>query len=150
MTSRIDRPVVLDTGVIVDIFVKNRTRHDDAKRLAEFLIRRDIPVRAPMHALFELTAAIRQTVMNGPVRGNEGITEVHPLRIEYVTMDLPFFNRYFDPSIPYLKAGDLVVVCLAKGDNAILISEDDRQYAAAEASGVEVYRIAAFLERCVK
>ena len=139
--------LVMDTGVIVDIFLETRPRHAEAKRLGSFLIERNISAKLPMHGFFELTCALKNEGMTSPIRVQRSITEEAPLQIQPISIDQAFFNKYFDPTIPYLKAGDLIFVTLAKGDNSILITEDNNQYKVAKLAGVEVYRVKEFLDK---
>ncbi|MBI4449178.1 hypothetical protein HY641_04085 [Candidatus Woesearchaeota archaeon] len=132
----------------------SRDRHPDAKRLCDFIQQQRIRPKVPIYALFEITAAARQEKIRAvsqkkSLKGNQALTEGSPLVIDYVPMDMGFFNKYFDPSIPYLKAGDLVFVAMARGDDAILVTEDNNQYKAAKASGVKVYRIKEFIDTFV-
>ena len=128
------------------MFLIDRPRHQSARRVADYLIDKRVRIKEPLHALFELTCAVQNEKMRrGPLKGNESITEERPLDIEYVSIDMPFFSRYFDGSIPYLKAGDLIFVCYAKGEHGVLVTEDDKQLKVATAAGVAVHRLESFL-----
>lgn len=104
-----------------------------------------------MHCFFEIRSAVIFEKMQAlekkqELKGNESITETSPLDIDFMPIDWDFVNRYDDPSTPYLKASDLIFVAMAKGDNVILISEDNKQYKVAKSAGVKIYRIQEFLD----
>jgi predicted nucleic acid-binding protein len=141
-----DKPLVIDTGVLVDIFLETRPRHTEAKKIGKYVAENRIRVKLPMHRMFELTCAIRNEGMSSPIKIQRTITEDAPLHFEAINIDEGFFSKYFDPDIPYLKAGDLIFVSLAKGDGANLITEDNNQYKVAKAAGVKVYRIKEFID----
>jgi hypothetical protein len=80
------------------------------------------------------------------VKGTNAVTEEKPLSFDLVPIDMTFLNDYHDPSIPYIKASDLIFISLAKRDGVVLITEDDKMYSVAKAANVNVYRIKEFLD----
>lgn len=104
-----------------------------------------------MHGMFEIMCATVNVKMEAlskgqQMKGTDSVTEDNPLCIDPVPIDLHFLNDYFDPSIPYIKASDLIFISLAKRENTILITEDDKMYNVAKAANVNVYRIKEFVD----
>ena len=141
--------VVVDTSVLVDIFLKSRPRHADGKQLGRLLMDKNFTVRVPMHAMFELASAMKNEKVtshqDSSMPYNEEYTSDNGFRVEPIAIDEPFFEKYLDVNLPYLKGGDFIFLCMAKKDNALLITEDNKLYARAKEAGVEVYRIQEFL-----
>jgi predicted nucleic acid-binding protein len=137
--------VVVDTSVLVRIFDKAETGHSPAALLGQHFVKYGIRVRFPYHALFELSATLKRKSMDGKLDPFKGITEDDPLLVQPIAIDEKFFRKYFDPTLPCLKAGDLLFVAMAKGDGSLLITEDTQQYAAAKTIGIEVFRIDEYL-----
>lgn len=150
----LDRPAithaVFDTSALVNMFVEDQPEFANGQRLAEWLIANNVPVTAPRHALFELMSALTRLQL---ARGKEqlsynlAISEERPLRVRFVDINEEFFIRYFDRSIPYMKAADLVFVSMAKKDNAALVTEDRAQREKARGAGVPALTIREFLQR---
>lgn len=141
--------VMADTSVMVDIVLTSRPRHADGDKLRAYLKANNLRLRFPMHGMFELGAALHNEKIGAKgakLPFNQNMPEASPLEADPIAVDQAFFAKYFDPGLPYLKGGDLIFVAMAKKDGAVLITEDTKQYDAAKAAGVEVYRIAAFLK----
>lgn len=84
-----------------------------------------------MHALFELSAAAKQEKLalgGSKLRFSETFTPDDGFRIEPVTMDEAFLNKYTLLDLPYLKSSDLIFVAMAKVDGDILITEDESNF----------------------
>lgn len=146
--------LVIDTSVILDIVLRTRPRHKFAKLIGAYLIDNGIKVKVPMHAMFEIRSAMMNVKMLAKEKGeaiqfNEDIGEDTPLKIEPVSIDSAFFQKYFDAQIPHLEAGDQIFVALAKVDGLVLLTEDLSQYKAAKAAGVKVYNEIEFRETCI-
>lgn len=114
-------------------------------RLIQHFIDRDIRPRAPAYVLFEVHAAIKSEALDGRTQLSHFPPEENPLNIDALTIDASFVDRYYDPSLPYIKAADLVFLSIAKKDRVPLITEDAKLYRAAKAAGIEVYRIIEYL-----
>lgn len=142
--------IVIDTSVLTDIFLESRPRHLQARKLALYLVTNNIRIKFPFHALFELSCAMKDERRSPSFQEYEGITENNPLLVDPIPVDENFFSTYFNPKLPYLKAGDLLFVALARGENAILITEDKNQFKAAIDIGIEAYKLEEFLESFVK
>ena len=141
------RPLVIDTCVLVDMFVATRKRHAEAEKLGRFLVDNKISVRVPAFSLYELASALKNEGINYPYKFQKGITEDNPLLIDFIPVDEAFITKYLDESLPYSKAGDLLILSLSKKEDAYLITEDDRLYERAKAAGVQVFRIEEFLNQ---
>lgn len=140
--------VVLDTCVIVDMFMHSRPRHAKAVRLKETITASNITVLIPAFAIFEISHAVRQEKqLNGGqvVQGVawEGVS--NGLNVDPVPIDESFVHRYLDVSLPEMRAGDLVFAALAKGEGLPLITEDKRFLTAAETAGIKAFSIDAYL-----
>lgn len=142
-------PIVIDTSVIIDIFLSSRPRHSEAIKIGLFLTKSQIRIKLPMHAMFEISCAFRNIKMTGPFEESKKITETNPILLDTIAIDDAFFSKYFDTTIPYIKAGDFIFIALAKGDNAILITEDNKQFDAAKEAGINVYRIESFIDKFI-
>jgi predicted nucleic acid-binding protein len=140
--------VVLDTSVLVDIFLTSNPRHAKASGMKRLIASAGLKVRLPAHGMFELAAAMKQQKISANGRAlvfNPAISEADPLHIEPVAVDEKFFEDYFSVDLPYLKGGDLIFVALAKGDGIDLVTEDKKQYAAAKQAGVSVFDIEEYI-----
>ena len=140
--------MVIDASVLVDMFVANRTRHSLALKLAYHIKASKIAVTIPLHALLEMKCAIdceRKTLGCGNL-ANDLFSEDEPLRIKYIAIDNAFINKYLDLSVPYIRAGDLPYVLVAKKHNCPLITEDNQQYKVAKQAGVATYKIDEYLK----
>jgi predicted nucleic acid-binding protein len=143
------KPIILDTDVLVAIFVAPEKNHHNAKELADYLIDENIQPRIPMHGYFQLACALRRKGIERTLEFQDAITEDRPIRINFVDIDQKFIERYDDPSLPYIKSGDFIFLAMARKDNAILITEDDKLYKKAVEAGIEVYKVKPFLEKFV-
>jgi len=137
--------VVIDTSVLIDIFVKSRERHEVAKELSKSLKHHGFVVLVPFHAIFELIAAIKNEKQGGRIKFNGQITANMPFKLSALPIDHVFFKKYFNLNLPYLKANDLIYLSLAKGENIPLITEDKRMATAGRGAGVMTYNIKEFL-----
>ena len=139
--------ILIDASVLVDIFVKSRPRHQIACRLANYIKKNRINVLIPMHAILELKCAIdneRQSPGKGDLN-KDIFHENEPLGISTISIDQPFINSYFDLSVPYIKAGDLPYVLIAKKKKCYLLTEDKKQYKVALSAGVKAFNIEEYL-----
>ena len=140
--------LVVDASVLVDIWVKSRPRHQIANQLASHIKRNNINVIIPMHAILELKCAIdneRQLPGKGDL-SNDIFNKNEPLKVTTISIDQPFINNYFDLSIPYIKAGDLPYILIAKKKKCSLLTEDNKQYKIALSAGVNAFKIEEYLK----
>ena len=139
--------VVVDTSVLVDMFLTNRPRHKTAEPLIDLIRSGSLEILAPFHSLFELTAAIKNEKQSAPITVNSAVTRDATLAIRYVPIDAAFFDRYFTLDVPYLKAGDLLFLLLAKGEQVPLVTEDRTLRERAQEAGAEAFAVEAFLTK---
>jgi predicted nucleic acid-binding protein len=139
-----DAPL-LDTCVMVDIFVRSRARHAKATLLRELIRSRAQKVRFPMHGLFELQSAIQQERRKGGFQMTTAVPESDPLAVDAVPIDDAFVARYIDTGLPETRAGDLVFLSMAKKDALDLVTEDMGLYRNAKLAGVAVFTIDEYL-----
>ena len=102
--------VILDTCVITDMFVETRPRHAQAKLLKEALLSTKTIVRIPMYGMFEITSAMRSELSGNSGRlakMDEKPSFDNVLQLDIVPIDFAFFQKYYDASLPHLRAGDL-------------------------------------------
>jgi predicted nucleic acid-binding protein len=139
--------VILDSCVVVDMFMVTRQRHEQAKQLRLEIIKANVTVRMPSFFLFEVSHALRQekSLSNGKLidRGVGGVE--NGLSFETVPIDDAFIRKYFDVSLPEMRAGDLIFAALAKGDGLPLITEDKKLRKLAQAAGIRVFTINEYL-----
>lgn len=138
--------IVVDSSVLVDIFHKESVRHKEAIQLLNCIQTKNIEILVPLHAIIEVSAAIKRQRIDGPTSLFEGLTEHNPLRITTFPIDNTFLNTYFSPTLPYLKSGDLIFLALANGEKVPLITEDKKLIEKSKEIGVEVYRISDFIQ----
>lgn len=140
--------MVIDASVLTDMFLTDSPRHHNALELVKFIQSNNIIVTIPMHAVLELKCAIANVKLNS---GSGDLTaffsESSPLPINTVPIDNNFFHEYMDITVPYLKAGDLPYILVAKKKNIPLITEDEKQYRVAKQSGVNVFTIKEFIDQ---
>jgi predicted nucleic acid-binding protein len=142
--------IIADTSVLVDLFVTEEARHDAAARLADWLVSKDIRLRLPMHAVFEIQAAVKNKQMQSPSQRVEfwnGMLEHNPFWLDLVPIDAAFVGTHIGIDLPYLKGADLIFVSMAKQERAILITEDGTQAEVAKKAGVPTYRVEEFLRQ---
>lgn len=145
--------IIIDTSVLVDIFVTTRSRHSDAKELGKYLIDNQLTIRIPWHAVFEFASALESEKIVSSRQRLElwpELDEATPLVFDPVPIDGDFVMKYYSRDLPYMKAGDSIFVAMARVDGAILITEDSEQYKKAQAVGVDTYRIGEFLDKFLK
>jgi predicted nucleic acid-binding protein len=135
---------VIDTCVIVDMFLNDRPRHAKALVLRREMRRLGIRARVPAFALFEVAHAIRQQrrLSTGQLV-EEG--EENGVALDPVAVDEQFFERYFDLSIPEMRAGDLVFASLAKKEGLPLVTEDRPFFEQAKLGGITVFDIDGYI-----
>ena len=136
--------IIVDTSVIVDMFLTTSSRHPDAKKILKYLNETQKPVRIPMFALFEIHSALQNIKINLKSGKLKFYGEIS-LDLEPIPIDQDFIKKYLIKDLPYLKAADLIFVAMAKVDGCILITEDKEQYNKSKSFGVKSYRIEEFL-----
>ena len=149
-----DPILVLDTSVIVDMFLEARPRHALAVRLAHDILKHGVKIRLPMHALLEIRSAISSEQLarleTGTILFARGVfEEANPLVLDIIPIDEQFITKYNDPAIPSLRAGDFPFVAIAKVEGIPLVTEDNAQQQACKAAGAQVYSIAEYLAKVV-
>jgi hypothetical protein len=149
-----EKEIVVDTGILLDILLRSRPRHKFAKRIGAYLVDHGIRIKVPMHALFEIKSAMLEEQWDARIKGesiplNEDISEHTPLNYHPVAIDEGFFRKYFHADITGLKAGDYPFVAMAKGDGLALVTDELPQYAAAKAAGVRVYTGEEYRAHCL-
>lgn len=139
--------IVIDTCVLVDIFISTRPRHAVAVELQKLIRQKSIAVRLPAFALFELHHAIRQERrQNGGIlvqEENSGWQSTLP--VELVSIDEAFIEQHLTLDLPEVRAGDLVFLALAKGESLSLVTEDVTFKIQAVKAGVSVFTIQEYL-----
>ncbi len=148
------KEIVVDTSVILDILVTSRPGHKFGKLIGVYLIDNGIKIKVPMHAMFEIKSGLLHAKKAAVDQGaslklNEDISESTPLQYDFLPIDTAFFAKYFDAELPYIKAGDYMNVAVAKVDGLILLTEDPAQYTAALTAGVTVYTCEEFRKICL-
>jgi predicted nucleic acid-binding protein len=144
--------IVLDTCVVVDMFMSTRPRHVQATQLRLALAKAGITARMPSFTLFELSRAIRQEkrLSNGKLIDGPESGEENGLSVDLVPIDEAFVHKYLDVNLPEMRAGDLTFAALAKGDRLPLVTEDAPLRKAAKAAGIGVFTIEEYLSELSK
>ena len=137
---------VFDTSVLLDMSMASRPRYSVASKLAHLNLAGQLGVVAPFHALFELSAGIKQQKQAGSVAFSSEATWQRAFKFNFVPVDQAFFDRYFTLEVPYLPAGDLLFLLLARGENLPLVTEDVRQSERAADAGVVTFNASSFLQ----
>lgn len=139
--------IVLDTCVLVDMFMSSRPRHRQAIELRSLIRAKSIRVRIPAFAMFEVTHAIRQEkrLSNGVLLSGSEAGEANGLSVELVAIDEAFIQRHLTLDLPETRAGDLVFLALAKGESMPLVTEDIPFRTIAAKAGVSVFGIDEYL-----
>ena len=121
--------MVIDASVLADMFVASRPRHSQAIRLARLIREKRLMPIIPMHAILELKSAIdddRRTAGRGEL-DRDVFTEDAPLAVTQVAIDGKFIREYHNLAAPFMRAGDLPYVLIAKKRGCALITEDRPQ-----------------------
>ena len=140
--------MILDGSVLADIFIKSQVRHEIGSRLANYIAKNKIQVTIPMHAILEIKGAIdNERLKPGCGEVSQVFTEEYPLEVKTIPIDQKFLKEYLDLSIPYIKAGDLIYILIAKKHKCPLITEDKMQARIAKSVGIQTYTIKEFLNR---
>ena len=139
------KKLVIDTCVLLDILDEARTRHASAAKLRDYVRSGGVTVRAPMHALFEISAQLKNPDYRRTLKMTKALTDISPLRLDFVPIDEAFFENYYTSELPYLKGGDLIFLALAHKEKLPLITEDGALRKKSASIGIQVYSIDEFL-----
>jgi len=139
--------VVLDASVLTDMFIVSRKRHELAFRLEQYIKSNKINITIPIYAVLELETAIENERLNNNFKTDDILNKFCLLSPKVVYIDKNFIKEYMDLNVPYIKAGDLIYILIAKKHSAILITEDEKQYKVARFAQVSTYKINDFLSR---
>lgn len=140
--------MIVDASALVDIFIKSRERHQYGCQLASYIKKHKVQVIVPTYAILEVKCAVdneRMVSKRGEV--SKTFSESEPLNMKMINIDQKFLREYLDLGIPYIKAGDLIYILIAKKHDGILITEDVRQAKVARSINVETYKIDEFLNK---
>jgi predicted nucleic acid-binding protein len=140
-TPCVPQTVVVDTCVILDMFLKDRPRHFAAKSLWACLTHDKTRIVIPFTGLFEGIASLtRETAHHGSLKAGNVSPE-----FSLIPIDDAFYMKYRKETYPPLRTGDLLFFLIAERDNCPLITEDDELYIASKAAHVRVFRIAEYV-----
>jgi predicted nucleic acid-binding protein len=134
--------LILDTSVLIDMLCSPRPRHPAAKRLQAILERDRTTIVLPYFALFEVAAATKSEKVSSTFKFPADFA----LNLDLRPIDLAFFRTYYDPSLPNVRAGDLVFLALAKHDALPLVTEDVPLRAACRSIAINVYGIEEYVQ----
>jgi predicted nucleic acid-binding protein len=140
MTAHVPPVVVIDTCVILDMFLKDSPRHLAAKSLLDCLTRDRTRVVIPFTGLFEGIANLtRQQAHHGRVLTDPS-QKGASLEFSTIPIDEAFFTRYHSESLPPLRTGDLLLFLIAEKDGHPLITEDNELYSISKGAHIRVFR----------
>ncbi|MFA4930396.1 MAG: PIN domain-containing protein [Patescibacteria group bacterium] len=138
--------IVVDTCVLLDIFFKNRSRHSKAKKIGEYAIENNITITVTLFSIFEFSSGSKQERHNGSTE-YKGINEKNALKLNALDINQEFFRKYFNAKLPYIKAGDCLLLSIAYKDKIPLITEDNHLYKKAKELNLEVYNIGEYIKK---
>ena len=142
------KPIVLDNSVLTDILLEKEERSEQAIRVYNCIRSLNTEIYLPYFALFEIKSAISNKKSSlGNIKLRKTITEENPLICKYFPIDEKFVSTHLTSKIGYLKAADYVYVCLASQEDAILITEDNKQHRVSKKAGIETYKLEEFLNK---
>ena len=136
--------IVLDASIITDMFIINRPRHVAAVEIIRIVQSKNIEILLPMHAILEIKCAVdneRLKLGNGQLS-----VETPPITFIQIPIDANFISNYLDIKMPYIKAGDLPYILIAKKENCCLITEDKKQYNVSQRAGVLTFSSDEFIK----
>lgn len=139
------KKLVIDTCVLLDILDEARPRHPSAAKLRDYVRNGGVTIRTPMHALFEISAQMKNPDYRRTMKMSSALTESSPLCLDFVPIDESFFQSYYTSELPYLKGGDLIFLALAHKEKLPLITEDGLLRKKSASIGIQVYSIDEFL-----
>lgn len=141
------KSIVLDNSVLTDILIEKEERSDIAFKAYKIIKNMNMEIYLPCFALFEIKSALSNKLKNrGKITLRKVINENDSLRFKYFPIDNKFVAKHMGSKIGYLKAADYIYVCLANQEDAILITEDEKQYNVSKEAGIETYKIEEFIE----
>lgn len=131
--------IVLDTSIFIDLlFEYNSERTRSAEDLLSILEENDLTIVEPDLFKVEFTGQIARRIKK----------ELAPKICEEIFAELVFVNtsRIFEEALSIAqetgsRAADSFYIACAKGEEAILISNDKHQIESAKKSGIEVYNL---------
>lgn len=136
------KTIIIDTCVLLDIFIIKRPRHEKAVALYDLILKNNIELQAPYTAVLELSSGIKSEKKTQSVKFTNKIPWTKPMKVRFVPIDENFFNKYFNINIPYIPAYDSLLLLMAKKDAFPLLTEDKKHVRKrAESIGLEVYNI---------
>ena len=139
------KPIVLDNSVLTDILLEKEERSEQAIRVYNCIQSMNTEIYLPYFSLFEIKSAISNKKNNlGNIELRKIITEENPLNFKFFPIDEKFVTTHLKSKIGYLKAADYIYVCLASQEDAILITEDKKQYRVSKEAGIETYKLEEF------
>jgi predicted nucleic acid-binding protein len=140
--------VVIDTCVILDMFLADRPRHLAAKRLLDCLTRDRTRVVIPFTGLFEGIASLTREEAHRGHLSFDSSQNAMSLEFSPIPIDEAFFQKYHRQGLPPLRTGDLLLFVIAERDRYPLITEDNELYDASKAAHIRVLRIAEYIAQC--
>lgn len=145
-----DVTVVIDTTVLIDFALETEPRHANAVELIKGLVERGVRILVPFHAAIEIMCNI-----SGGVKNNKSIQSPHAannpntiqLMLHSVPINLEFMDLYQMADLPYMKAGDILFLALARAGGVPLITEDLKMYEKAKKIiGANAFLVTEYLE----
>lgn len=141
--------LVLDTCVIVDMFITTRPRHSIASRLHREMVDSGSVAKVPAFAMFEISHAFKQEKRLNDAKlmakNHSNAGEESGLTLELVPIDQDFIQQYFSLELPELRAGDMVFAALAKGQSLPLVTEDQPLIKKVSECGIQAFTTSEYL-----
>jgi len=93
-----------------------------------------------LFSLFELSSSLKWE-LNNRATIYKGFTENSAIKLNTLDINQEFFNKYFNPKLPYTRAGDTLLLSVAYKDKMPLITEDNDLNKKAKELDLEVFSI---------
>lgn len=138
--------LLIDTCVFIDAFDPESPNHNSSIRLLEELRQRDILVKMPASAWFEIWCTAQRLTNQAKFAGPT-IAGVMAYPIQLIHIDDKFIRKYSMADVPYIKAGDHIFVAMAKTNGWTLITSDAQMGRVSRECGVDVCSPGEFLNR---
>lgn len=147
LLTYLQRCVLVDTCVLVDLMLTTRSRHGTVRSLYQYLSTSGLTILVPAHALFEAKSALmnEKITHDNMLSFNSDLTWRQPLLIRFIAIDGTFLDLYLGEQLPYLKGGDMIFLAIANRHRVPLITADNAILQKGRELGITVYTPAEYL-----
>ena len=129
--------VLVDSCVFIDAFDPQSPNHAESLDFLNRFRAQDLIITMPAHAWFEVQCSFQKLAeekrFSGPLIQGQ---LTYPVQLIHI--DEKFIVKYQMADIPYIKAGDHIFLAVAKTDDYLLVTSDDKMTSVARRCGVRV------------